>query len=74
VTVRLGELIQAISSASKQQARASENIAKTMQEVGDISAQTSAASRETAISMKNLADMSDQMNESVSVFKVEEEK
>ncbi|MDM8523358.1 methyl-accepting chemotaxis protein [Desulfococcaceae bacterium HSG8] len=72
VTVKLGELIQSISMASKQQARASENIAKTMEEVGEISSQTSAASRQTAISMKELASMSDQLNDSVSVFKVEE--
>ena len=74
VTTRLGELIQSISLASKQQARASENIAKTMEEVGEISSQTSAASRQTAISMKNLAEMSDQMNQSVAVFKLEEDK
>ncbi len=74
ITTRLGELIQSISMASKQQARGSENIARTMQEVGEISSQTSAASRQTAVSMKNLAEMSDQMNESVSVFKVTEEK
>ncbi len=73
VTIRLGELIQSISLASKQQARASENIAKTMEEVGEISAQTSAASRQTAISMKNLAETSDELNQSVSVFKLEEE-
>jgi methyl-accepting chemotaxis protein len=72
VTTRLGELIQSISMASKQQARASENIAKTMEEVGEISSQTSAASRQTAISMKNLASMSDQLNESVALFRVEE--
>jgi len=74
ITTRLGELIQSISMASKQQARGSENIARTMQEVGEISSQTSAASRQTAVSMKNLAEMSDQMNESVSVFKVAENK
>lgn len=73
VTLELGELIQSISMASKQQARASENIAKTMEEVGEISSQTSAASRQTAVSMKNLADVSDQLNDSVQVFKVEED-
>jgi len=74
VTVQLGELIQAISMASKQQATASEHIAKTMEDVGEISSQTSAASRQTAISMRNLAQISDQLNESVAVFKLEEKK
>ncbi len=73
VTVQLSELIQSISMASRQQARASENIAKTMEEVGDISAQTSAASRQTAVSMKNLAETSDELNNSVSVFKLAED-
>lgn len=72
VTVQLGELIQSITMASKQQARASDNIAKTMEEVGEISSQTSAASRQTAVAMKNLADTSDRLNESVSLFKLEE--
>ncbi|MCP4349342.1 MAG: methyl-accepting chemotaxis protein [Desulfobacterales bacterium] len=70
ITTHLGELIQSISMASRQQARASENIAKTMQEVGEVSSSTSAAGRQTAISMKNLAETSDQLNESVSVFKL----
>ncbi len=73
VSIQLGELIQSISMASKQQARASENIAKTMEEGGEISSQTSAASRETAVAMKNLAKMSDQLNESVAIFRLGDE-
>ncbi len=73
VSIQLSELIQSISMASKQQARASENIAKTMEEVGEISSQTSAASRETAVAMKNLAKMSDQLNESVAIFRLGDE-
>ena len=64
VSTQLGDLIQSISLSSKQQARASEDIAKTMEEVGEISSQTSAASRQTAVSMKSLAQMSSQLNES----------
>lgn len=70
VSNRLGELIQSISLASKQQAKASGEIARTMEEVGEISAQTSGASRQTAVSMKSLAQMSSQLNESVSVFRL----
>jgi len=71
ITTRLGELIQSISEASKQQAEASETITKTMEDIGDVSSKTSSASRETALSMKNLAEMSDQLNESVAVFRLE---
>ncbi len=74
VTTQLGELIQAISMASEQQAGASDTIAKTMSEVGEISSRASAASRQTAISMKNLAEISDRLNESVAVFKLEDGK
>lgn len=70
VSAQLGEIIQSISLASKQQARASENIAKTMEEVGEISAQTSAASRQTAVSMKKMADTADQLRVSVEIFKL----
>ena len=73
VSVQLGDLIQSISLASKQQATASEEIAKTMEEVGEISSQTSSASRQTAVSMKNLARMSAHLNESVSVFRLSED-
>ncbi len=73
VTGQLGELIQSISKASKQQAEASKEIAHTMGTVGEISSQTSSASRQTAIAMRHLSDASDQLNESVSVFKLEAE-
>jgi len=73
VALRLGDIVQSISMASKQQARASENIANTMEEVGEISSQTSAASRQTAIAMKSLSQMSDQLNNSVAVFRVNED-
>ncbi len=73
VAVQLAELIQSISTTSRQQAQASQRIAKTMASVGEISARTSEASRETAASMRNLAAVSDRLNESVSVFRLEEE-
>jgi len=70
VSKDLGDLIQAISMASKQQARASENIAKTMEEVGEVSGQTSAASRQTAVSMQNMAEIADKLRVSVAAFKL----
>ena len=74
VSSELAELIQSISMAAGQQARASENISNTMEEVGEISAQTSAASRQTAVSMGNLAETSDQLLSSVAAFKLDEKK
>lgn len=72
VSTQLSDLIQSISMASKQQARASENIAKTMEEVGDISSQTSAASRQTAVSMRNMSETADRLRVSVATFKLGE--
>jgi twitching motility protein PilJ len=72
VSTQLAELIDSISLASKQQARASENIAKTMEEVGEISSQTSAASRQTAMSMQDMAATADKLRVSVEVFKLDE--
>lgn len=73
ITIQLGELIHSISTASNQQAKASENIAKTMEDVGEISSQTKAASQQTAEAMKNLAETSDHLNQEVSVFRLEED-
>jgi twitching motility protein PilJ len=72
VATQLAELIQSISTTSRQQARTSQEIAQTMASVGEISARTSEASRETAVSIRDLAEISDRLNESVSVFKLEE--
>lgn len=73
VATQLAELIQSMSATSRQQAETSEQIAKTMTSVGEISARTSEAGRQTAVSMRELAATSDQLNESVSVFKLEKE-
>jgi methyl-accepting chemotaxis protein len=70
VATQLAQLIDSISLASKQQARASDNIAKTMEEVGEVSSQTSAASKQTAGSMQNMAEMAERLRRSVAVFKL----
>ncbi len=70
VSTQLAELVQSISTAAKQQARASENIAKTMEEVGEVSTQTSASTSQTAVSMRNMAETSDQLRVSVEAFKL----
>jgi len=73
VTARLAELVQSISTTSRQQAETSQEISRTMTSVGETSARTSEASRQTAVSMQDLTKISDRLNESVSAFKLEEE-
>ena len=73
VSSQLAELIESISLASKQQSRASDNIAKTMEEVGEISSQTSAASKQTAMSMQGMAETAENLRQSVEAFKLDGE-
>ena len=70
VSTRLAELVQSILMAAKQQARASEDITKTMEELGAVTSQTSAASKQTALSMENLAETADKLSVSVASFKI----
>ncbi len=72
VSTQLAELIQSISMAATQQAKASDSITKTMEEVGKVSAQNSAASRQTAVAIKRLSKTSEQLATSVEAFKVDE--
>jgi len=72
VSTQLAELIQSISMAATQQAKASDGITKTMQEVGEVSAQNSAASRQTAAAIKRLSETSEQLATSVGAFKLDE--
>jgi methyl-accepting chemotaxis protein len=70
VSDRLAELIQSISLASKQQARGSEAVARSMGEIAEITQQTAAGTREAAISINNLTTLADDLRESVSAFKL----
>jgi twitching motility protein PilJ len=72
VSTQLAKLIQSISLAATQQAKASDNITKTMQEVGKVSAQNSTASRQTAVAIKRLSETSEQLATSVDAFKLDE--
>jgi twitching motility protein PilJ len=72
VSTQLAELIQSISMAATQQAKASDGITKTMEEVGKVSAQNSAASRQTAVAIKRLSETSEQLATSVETFKLDE--
>ncbi|MEN8172839.1 MAG: methyl-accepting chemotaxis protein [Chloroflexota bacterium] len=70
VSNRLGELIQSISLASRQQARGSEVLAKSMDEISSVTSQTAAGTKQTAVSISNLAVLADNLRGSVSTFKL----
>jgi methyl-accepting chemotaxis protein len=70
VSTQLAQLIQTISHASKQQARGSEAIARSMNEIAEITHQTAAGTKQAAISIHNLASLADDLRASVSAFKL----
>jgi len=70
VSTRLGELIQSISLASKQQARGSETIARSMNEIAEVTQQTAAGTKQAAVSINNLSMLADDLRGSVSTFKL----
>jgi twitching motility protein PilJ len=70
VSNRLAELIQSISLASRQQARGSEGLSKSMQEISVITQHTAAGTRQASESVSRLAALADELRESVSTFRV----
>jgi len=70
VSNRLAELIQSISLASKQQARGSEALAKSMGEISQITQQTAAGTKQAAESVNELAGLADGLRSSVSTFRL----
>ncbi len=70
VSNRLAELIQAISDAAQQQARGSQQIARSMNEMSAVTRTTASSSKETAVQIASLAAMADNLNSSVARFKV----
>ena len=70
VSTQLGELIQSISLASRQQARGSETIARSMNEIAEVTQQTAAGAKQAAISINNLSELADDLRSSVSTFKL----
>jgi twitching motility protein PilJ len=70
VSLKLSELIQSISLASKQQARGSEALAKSMGDISQITQQTAAGTKQTAESVNNLAKLADELRDSVTAFKL----
>ena len=70
VSTRLAELIQAISLASKQQARGSENLSKAMGEIAEVTQQVATGTKQAAVSINDLASLADALRSSVSAFKL----
>lgn len=70
VSVKLAELIQSISIASKQQARGSEGLSKAMSDINEITRQTAASTKQTAESVNDLARLAADLRGSVSMFKL----
>ena len=68
---QLAELIEAISLAAEQQARASAGIARAMGEVSGITASTTTGSQQAAISVAALAALADGLRASVATFRLE---
>ncbi len=70
VSNRLAELIQAISDAAQQQARGSEQVAKSMNEMSSVTRNTAASTKQTAAAINSLALLVDNLNATVSRFKL----
>ncbi len=70
VSNRLAELIQAISDAAQQQARGSEQVAKSMTEMSSVTKNTAASTKQTASAITSLALLVDNLNAAASRFKL----
>jgi twitching motility protein PilJ len=70
VSNRLAELIQAISDAAQQQARGSEQVAKSMNEMSSVTRNTAASTKQTADAINSLGLLVDNLNAIVSRFKL----
>jgi methyl-accepting chemotaxis protein len=70
VSNRLAELIQAISDAAQQQARGSQQIARSMNEMSSVTRTTAQSTKETANAIGSLAMLADNLNLSVARFKL----
>jgi len=64
------DMVQVISSAAAQQARAAEEIAEALQSISGVSKQTVTASRETVKSTQDLSALADQLKEVTGQFRI----
>ena len=70
---QLAELIEAISLAADQQARASAGIARAMSELSTVTQGTAVGSQQAAASVASLATLADDLRESVATFRLDPE-
>jgi methyl-accepting chemotaxis protein len=70
VTIKLADLIQSISLASGEQARASEKVVLSMNEISEVTQQTAAGTKQAAVSVNQLAILADDLRGSLSRFKL----
>lgn len=70
VSNQLADLIQSISAASKQQAKASEGVARSMSEISSIAQVTASGTKVTANEVNGLARLAQELRASVAQFKV----
>jgi twitching motility protein PilJ len=70
VSNRLAELIQTISSATKDQARGAEALTKSMNEINAVTQQTASGTKQAATSVSKLAKLADALRVSVANFKL----
>ena len=72
VSAHLAELVNSITSATRQQATAASNISDTMNVIQEITTQTSEGTNQTAKSIGNLSELASELKRSVSGFKLPE--
>jgi methyl-accepting chemotaxis protein len=70
VSNRLAELIQTISSATKDQARGADALTKSMNEINAVTQQTATGTKQAATSVSKLAKLADALRVSVANFKL----
>jgi twitching motility protein PilJ len=70
VSNRLAELIQAISDAAQQQAKGSEQVARSMTEMSSVTKNSALSTKQTAASINSLAQLVDNLNAAASRFKL----
>ena len=71
--LQLAELIESISLAAEQQARASAGIARAMGEISSVTTSTTAGTQQAAASVAGLAALADDLRSSVAAFRLEME-
>lgn len=70
VSNRLAELLQAISDAAQQQARGSEQVAKSMNEMSAVTRNTASSTKQTAAAINSLGLLVENLNAVVTRFKL----